>query len=167
MTPEERLRWRLILGAESEEALGASLPTEWCARDVALGFLYDREYGPERNVRDSDRRGGLGDSSLTAAVLLPPIAISVMNIGAAHNENSIGSGPGRIACPVETYSRSEYSTATTALPALAECQRASLHRPYGTARIHAHAAGGRYGHVSYYVAGMSAPGPTLIQYTVD
>lgn len=60
------VRWRLVLGESAEDALGCQLDAAEQARDRALGFLYDREYGPGRNVRRSDERsGGLGDSALT------------------------------------------------------------------------------------------------------
>jgi hypothetical protein len=79
MEPLEGLmRWRLVLGADAEQGLGCGLGGEGAARDRALGFLYDREYGPGRNVRGSgqaggprgdqrggDRRGSLDDSALT------------------------------------------------------------------------------------------------------
>jgi len=58
-----RIRWRLVLGSGAEEALGALPGDVWEEREAALGFLYDREYGQERNVRE--RQGGLGPSSLT------------------------------------------------------------------------------------------------------
>jgi len=54
-----RIRWRLVLGAGSEDALGG-LPDELMAgRERVLGFLYDREH-EDRNVR-----GGLDRSQLT------------------------------------------------------------------------------------------------------
>ena len=55
-----RQRWRLVLGPESEGALGAPGGAA-AAQDRALGFLYDREVGDERNVR-----GSLDPSLLTA-----------------------------------------------------------------------------------------------------
>lgn len=58
---EGRARWRLILGSEAEGALGAPAGGAGAAQDRALGFLYDREQGEERNVRGA----GLGDSDLT------------------------------------------------------------------------------------------------------
>ncbi|NJL20358.1 MAG: VWA domain-containing protein [Leptolyngbyaceae cyanobacterium SM1_3_5] len=62
-----RIRWRLVLGAE--DSLG-SLPSQWQDRDTAVGFLYDREYGSNRNVRrgshsQGDRQGSLDPSQLT------------------------------------------------------------------------------------------------------
>lgn len=66
VTPELRLRWRLILGAEADQACGASLSGEMAACDQALGFLYGREYGKGRNVRGSGgKQGGMGDSVLS------------------------------------------------------------------------------------------------------
>jgi hypothetical protein len=56
-----RMRWRLVLGAESDAACGSVLDATASARDRALGFLYDREVGDDRNVR----RGSLEDSHLT------------------------------------------------------------------------------------------------------
>jgi Mg-chelatase subunit ChlD len=59
-------RWRLVMGAGSEQLCGG-LSGEDAQRDACLGFLYDREYGPGRNVRgqDKERRGGLGESALS------------------------------------------------------------------------------------------------------
>lgn len=55
-----RIRWRLVLGAE--DSLG-SLPNQWQDRDTAMGFLYDREYNSNRNVRRG--KGSLDPSQLT------------------------------------------------------------------------------------------------------
>lgn len=60
-------RWRLVMGAGSEQLCGG-LSSEDQLRDDCLGFLYDREYGSGRNVRGPDqagKRGGLGESALT------------------------------------------------------------------------------------------------------
>lgn len=57
-----KARWRLVMGAGSEQLCGG-LQGEDLRRDQCLGFLYDREYGPGRNVRGS--QGGLEESSLT------------------------------------------------------------------------------------------------------
>ncbi len=71
MGPRETLvRWRLVLGADAEQGLGCGLGGADAQRDVALGFLYDREYGPGRNVRGKggqggDRSGSLDDSALS------------------------------------------------------------------------------------------------------
>lgn len=78
MTPREVLtRWRLLLGAEAEQALGCGLGGTDAAQDAALDFLYGREYGQGRNVRkmpgqgqgkpgaSDDRRGSLDDSAMS------------------------------------------------------------------------------------------------------
>jgi Mg-chelatase subunit ChlD len=65
-----KIRWRLVLGNGTEDLLGR-LPCEGCDRDTAMGFLYDREYGAGRNVRqgnkgsEDDRQGSLDPSQLT------------------------------------------------------------------------------------------------------
>lgn len=69
MSDEQRKsRWRLVMGAGSETLCGG-LSAEDQARDVALGYLYDREYGSKRNVRggagSSGKGGSLDESSLT------------------------------------------------------------------------------------------------------
>lgn len=68
MTDSSRqARWRLVMGAGSEQLCGG-LSGEDQVRDACLGFLYDREYGGGRNVRGRDQSGqagGLGDSALT------------------------------------------------------------------------------------------------------
>jgi hypothetical protein len=56
-----RVRWRLILGPDADECLRASLSQQDADCDRALGFLYDREYGDDRNTRGGD----LSTSSLT------------------------------------------------------------------------------------------------------
>lgn len=58
-------RWRLVLGEDGESGLGCSLDGMDGDRDRALGFLYDREYGPGRNRRTKDRQGGGEGSSLS------------------------------------------------------------------------------------------------------
>ncbi len=66
-------RWRLVLGAEADDALDTPLDSESQQRDEALDFLYRREYGVRRNVRApgagggtrSPSGGGLGESELT------------------------------------------------------------------------------------------------------
>ncbi len=78
MTDREALmRWRLVLGADAEQGLGCGLDGVEARRDRALGYLYNREYGPSRNVRGTpgsgtgkassgnERSAGLGDSALT------------------------------------------------------------------------------------------------------
>ncbi len=63
---DRRVRWRLVFGEEAEGALGG-LEGEQSRRDRMMGFLYDREYGPQRNVRrpQGDRGGTLDPSQLT------------------------------------------------------------------------------------------------------
>jgi Mg-chelatase subunit ChlD len=66
MSERSRLvRWRLVLGESAEQSLGCPLSGKDQECDRALGFLYDREYGPGRNVRKTSRQGGLGDSALS------------------------------------------------------------------------------------------------------
>ncbi|MCA9069395.1 MAG: hypothetical protein KDA84_10750, partial [Planctomycetaceae bacterium] len=76
MNDQERMaRWRLVMGAGSEDACGACLNGDNVQREECVGFLYDREYGGRRNVRSGkkqgkgeskkDRTGGLGESALT------------------------------------------------------------------------------------------------------
>jgi Mg-chelatase subunit ChlD len=67
MSERTRLvRWRLVLGDSADQALGSPLNGQEQACDAALGYLYDREYGPGRNVRkNKDRSGTLDDSVLT------------------------------------------------------------------------------------------------------
>ncbi|MGV3721801.1 MAG: VWA domain-containing protein [Actinomycetota bacterium] len=55
-----RTRWRLVLGPGSEGCLGGLPDGEWQERDEALCYLYNREYGADRNVR---RTGGTLDAS--------------------------------------------------------------------------------------------------------
>lgn len=56
-----RARWRLILGSGSEAVLGGTLDGTLQQREQVLAFLYDREYQPQRNVRQGD----LGESRLS------------------------------------------------------------------------------------------------------
>ncbi|MGE3851081.1 MAG: VWA domain-containing protein, partial [Planctomycetota bacterium] len=60
---------RLVLGEASDEVLGDGLlDKQNQERDVALGYLYNREYGRGRNVRggpSTDRRGGDGAPAMT------------------------------------------------------------------------------------------------------
>jgi VWA domain containing CoxE-like protein len=69
---QRRLRWRLILGDSTENMLG-HLSDEWQDREIAIGFLYDRELQGQ-NIRNrgngnlqpsTDRQGSLDPSSLT------------------------------------------------------------------------------------------------------
>ncbi len=70
LSPEERKeRWRLILGAGSDDSLGG-LEGQAAERDRLLAYLYDREYGPGRNVR-----GGRGESGQLGS--LDPSQLSV------------------------------------------------------------------------------------------
>jgi Mg-chelatase subunit ChlD len=65
-TRDKLIRWRLVLGHDAEQGLGCGLEGVEAERDRALGFLYDREYGPRRNVRrGGPRQGGLEDSQLS------------------------------------------------------------------------------------------------------
>jgi Mg-chelatase subunit ChlD len=57
-------RWRLVLGAGTESCLGG-LSGGDAARDDTLAYLYDREYAPDRNVRNSQGAGDLSESQLT------------------------------------------------------------------------------------------------------
>lgn len=57
-----RARWRLVMGPGAEQACGG-LAGEDAQRDACLNYLYNREYGEDRNVRGN--RGGLGESQLT------------------------------------------------------------------------------------------------------
>jgi Mg-chelatase subunit ChlD len=69
MNPRDNLvRWRLVLGGEAEQGLGCGLDGVEAQRDQALGYLYNREYGPRCNVRSpagGPRQGGLEDSVLS------------------------------------------------------------------------------------------------------
>ena len=65
MTPQQtqrQIRWRLVLGQGAEEALGA-IPGEWQEREEALAYLYDREYGDDRDVRNAGKGAGSLDPS--------------------------------------------------------------------------------------------------------
>lgn len=65
MTDSKRqARWRLVMGAGSEQLCGG-LGAEDQKRDQCLSYLYDREYGSDRNVRGQGQSGGLGESALT------------------------------------------------------------------------------------------------------
>ncbi len=70
------VRWRLVLGQDAEQGLGCGLEGVEAGRDRALGYLYNREHGPGRNVRgagpagkddsrDRNRQGSLDPSQLT------------------------------------------------------------------------------------------------------
>ena len=62
---QRQARWRLVLGAGSEQLCGP-LNAHEQQQEQCLGFLYDRE-GRGRNIRPADekREGDLGASSLT------------------------------------------------------------------------------------------------------
>ena len=55
-------RWRLVLGGGVDDVLGALCDDVCQQRDAALSFLYDREYGPGRNVRSGGGQGSLDPS---------------------------------------------------------------------------------------------------------
>ncbi|NDJ62982.1 MAG: VWA domain-containing protein [Chloroflexi bacterium] len=59
------IRWRLVLGKGAED-IAPNMGDEWLEREEALGFLYDRELGGGRNIRNDgkDRQGGSGESAL-------------------------------------------------------------------------------------------------------
>jgi Mg-chelatase subunit ChlD len=58
-------RWRLMLGAGTEDVLGG-VPDALAEHDQAVAYLYDREYGHGRNVRtNKDRTGSLDPSALS------------------------------------------------------------------------------------------------------
>jgi Mg-chelatase subunit ChlD len=59
---ESLVRWRLVLGSDAEQGLGCGLNGDDAARDRALGYLYNREYRPGRNVRGAAPQGGQGGS---------------------------------------------------------------------------------------------------------
>ena len=66
-TRQRQTRWRLMMGAGSEELCG-ELSKECQAQEACLEFLYDREMEGDRNVRGGSgtgKSGGLGASSLT------------------------------------------------------------------------------------------------------
>jgi Mg-chelatase subunit ChlD len=75
---EAMVRWRLVLGSDAEQGLGCGLDGVDAGRDRTLGYLYNREYRPGRNVRggqgasgqgsgdsSKERSGGLEDSQLS------------------------------------------------------------------------------------------------------
>jgi hypothetical protein len=57
---EAMVRWRLVLGSDAEQGLGCGLDGMNAGRDRALGYLYNREYRPGRNVRGGGGMGGSG-----------------------------------------------------------------------------------------------------------
>jgi Mg-chelatase subunit ChlD len=59
-------RWRLILGKFAKENISFSKEgIGYSEMSDLLEYLYDREYGEERGIREEERMGGLGPSSLT------------------------------------------------------------------------------------------------------
>jgi hypothetical protein len=60
-----RVRWRLVLGKDADNACSSPLDGAGQEQDAALEFLYGRETGSGRNIRRDDRTGNLGESSLT------------------------------------------------------------------------------------------------------
>ena len=62
-TPNEQLKWRMILGKDADKNLSQDLNVEFTAMDKALGELYDTE----------NRKGGLGKSSGTVTRWLKDI----------------------------------------------------------------------------------------------
>jgi Mg-chelatase subunit ChlD len=86
MEPRETLvRWRLVLGHEAEQGLGCGLGGVEAQRDRALGFLYHREYGPGRNVRQKGGKGGGGQRKGPRSAGLEDSALSVPEwINAVH-----------------------------------------------------------------------------------
>ncbi|HEX9997053.1 MAG TPA: VWA domain-containing protein [Abditibacterium sp.] len=69
---QRQIRWRLVMGKGAEDVLGG-IPDEWEERDEALSFLYDREYGPGRDVRGGGGGGGgKGTGSLDESQLTVP-----------------------------------------------------------------------------------------------
>lgn len=59
-------RWRLILGKYADQNIGFTEGSgRYSEMSDLLEYLYDREYGEERGIRDEDRQGGQGPSSLT------------------------------------------------------------------------------------------------------
>lgn len=64
MDPRQNLvRWRLVLGHDAEEGLGCTLDGVEARQDAALDYLYRREYGSGRNVRQAGGRAGSLDPS--------------------------------------------------------------------------------------------------------
>lgn len=59
-------RWRLILGKYADQYIGFTEGSgRYSEMSDLLEYLYDREYGEERGIREEDRQGGQGPSSLT------------------------------------------------------------------------------------------------------
>ncbi len=82
---EEARRWRLVLGQESAEPLGADLSGDDVRMDEALAALYQEGTGPEQDGKPQSRKGGLGGSAPKVARWLgdirkffPTSVVSVM-----------------------------------------------------------------------------------------
>jgi Mg-chelatase subunit ChlD len=59
-------RWRLILGKYAKQNIDFTGDSgSYLEMSDLLEYLYDREYGEERGIRDEGREGGQGPSSLT------------------------------------------------------------------------------------------------------
>lgn len=69
---EQLNKWRLILGKDSRNQMGASSDTRIMDMEEVLDYLYSREYGEEEGVRQ-DRRGGSEDSCLTITTWIEKI----------------------------------------------------------------------------------------------
>lgn len=69
-----RVRWRLVLGAGTEEVFGGCLDDSAMRQDRALAYLYDREY-LSRNVRS----GAGGPGSLAPSQLTVPEWINAVH----------------------------------------------------------------------------------------
>src|SRR5437870_4471298 len=63
------------LGSGAEQRLGCCPDGVWKQRDEAISYLYDREYGPGRNVRT----GGIGPGSLDGSQLTVPDWINAVH----------------------------------------------------------------------------------------
>ncbi|EMN50717.1 uncharacterized protein YehP [Leptospira interrogans str. L1207] len=64
------IRWKLILGNGSEQSFGNETFSEEQQRmNIAMEYLYDREYGEDRNIRT----GGLSESNLTVPLWINEI----------------------------------------------------------------------------------------------
>ena len=74
---EQKIRWRLILGAESEETCG-ELDGEQADRDAALEYLYGRE-AEGRNRRSGSKGAHQGKGSLDPSNLTVPEWINAVH----------------------------------------------------------------------------------------
>ena len=74
---ETEIRWRLILGKYADGNLGFSGGAggvSYTEMDGALDFLYGREYGEDRGVRQEGEQGGQSESVLTVPSWLTKIS---------------------------------------------------------------------------------------------